>query len=86
MDNNNPPNRAAGTHQKYVEALTNPSYTAGSPQDMAQIMGFINRTRPLEHTYDYSDVDPETGAGPSIHTDDCPACVAAHNASKPYGE
>jgi hypothetical protein len=85
MDNNNPPNRAAGTHQKYVDALTTPSYTAGSPQDMAQLMGFINRKPTLQHKYDFSDIDPETGMGPYTHAEDCPACNEAFDKEEPYG-
>ena len=92
MDNNNPPNRAAGTHGKYRDLITDPSWTAGGEKDMAQLMGFIGRGggsragAQMDHTYNYSDVDPETGLGAQVHAEDCPACKAVHEASKPYGE
>ena len=92
MDNNNPPNRAAGTHEKYRDLLTDPAWNAGGEKDMAQLMGFIGRGgKPragaqMDHKYDYSDVDPETGLGAQVHAKDCPACKAVHDASKPYGE
>lgn len=93
MDNNNPPNRAAGTHEKFRELISDPAWNAGGEKDMAQLMGFIGRGgKPrsgaqLDHKYDYSPefVDPETGLGRQVHAKDCPACKAVWDAEKPYG-
>jgi len=90
MDNNNPPNRAAGTHEKFRQTISDPAWSAGGEKDMAQLMGFIGRGgvsrsgAEMDHKYDYSDVDPETGLGAQVHAEDCPACKAAHEASTPY--